>query len=65
METLEDLIETLLNTRDLCGNEAQAMRDWEADNDIKLQPAEQEIARSAVNSRWNYWRKAAGVKGAR
>ena len=62
-DDLEDCIETLLNTRDFCGNEREALRDWQAEYG-ELTPQETCTVLTAVEMEWNRCRKAAGVKRA-
>jgi hypothetical protein len=57
---LADAVRTIIACRDLCGNEAEALRDWEADN-RKLTEPERAIVRKNVEREWRGWQKAAGV----
>ena len=57
---LTDAVETILNTRDCCGNERQALREWEQEN-RRLTSAEALEVASEVWSQWNSSRLAAGV----
>ena len=60
-QELEDLIHTLLATRDLCGNERAVLRDWQAENG-DITPQETCTVLTAVEMEWNRCRRAAGVK---
>jgi hypothetical protein len=48
---LLEIVEILLNTRDFCGNEREAMMDWQSEN-RQLTPDERRCVLSAVNSAW-------------
>ena len=62
---LDDAAQWIVNCRELCGNEAQALRDWQADNGVALTPGQRHAVTCKVQNIWNQARKAAGVKGAR
>ena len=61
---LQSAVEWILTCRDFCGNEGEALREWECDN-YELNPAERFFVFQSVEAQWNAWRKAAGVKGAK
>lgn len=57
---LNDAAEYVCNARELCGNEAQALRDWQADNRT-LTKDERRIVSEKVSQRWGQYQKDAGV----
>lgn len=57
---LADAVRTIIACRDLCGNEAEALRDWEADN-RKLSEPERATVRKNVAREWRRFQHAAGV----
>lgn len=61
MNELNDLIETLISTRDFCGDEQQALKDWQADN-RKLSAKEVMDVWRMFEILWNKNQVSAGVK---
>ena len=59
--TLDTLVEELMTTRDMCGSQPEAIRQWEEDNGRKLTPQERRTAIAMLNSRWREAQTAAGV----
>lgn len=57
---LNDAVETILNTRDFCGNEREALLDWQDEN-RRLTPEERTSVWAAVE--W-HWRKSQVEAGA-
>lgn len=57
---LIDAVQILVSTRDLCGDEREALRDWEADN-RRLTDEERRIVRHHVEVEWAAHQRAAGV----
>lgn len=60
-DLINEAVETLISTRDVCGNEREALRDFQADNG-KLTPTEIAAVWQAFESEWNRHQVAAGVK---
>lgn len=58
---LTDAVETILNTRAFCGNEAEALREWQAENG-KLTVAERAEVWAAVETAWRKSQLEAGVQ---
>ena len=55
-------VQTILNTRDFCGNEAEAVRDFAIENGFPRDWRKiHGIANFRANSAWNAAKKAAGV----
>ena len=50
---LIDAIETLISTRDMCGNERQALREWQQENGT-LTPRETRTILLAVEGEWRH-----------
>lgn len=59
-EQLNDAAEYVCNAREFCGNETQALLDWQADNRA-LTKDERRIVSAMVSQRWGQYQKAAGV----
>jgi len=57
---LIDAAQAIVNCRDMCGNEAQALKDWQADN-RKLTPDETVLVLERANRLWRMSQIAAGV----
>jgi len=60
MNELIDCANSIISTRDFCGNERQALRDWQADY-RKLSSNEIAAVWAIVNNKWADFQKAAGV----
>ena len=58
----QSAVDRVLTARDFCGNEAEALEDWQDDENIVLNTVERFEILDEVNRQWNAWRKAAGVK---
>jgi hypothetical protein len=58
---LNDAVELIINTRDFCGNEMEAIKDYCADEGIRDWNGLYQLANFRANSQWNSYRKAAGV----
>lgn len=58
---LDDLVSVLLDTRDFCGDENEALRQWQTDNGRKLSAAEIISVRRMVETLWRKSQLAAGV----
>jgi len=59
---INNAVDTIINTRDFCGNEKQAVKDLCADEG--LLPQWQKVWRIAnfrANAQWNQYKKDAGV----
>ena len=62
---LADCIATGINTRDLCGNEQQAIKQEADDHSVRLTEAEWEYVLKTVNQAWVAAQDAAGVDPAK
>ena len=51
----------ILNTREFCGNEMEAIQDYCADEGIKDWHKLWQLANFRANAKWNNYKKAAGV----
>lgn len=51
----------ILNTREFCGNEMEAIQDYCADEGIKDWHKLWQLANFRANAHWNGYKKAAGV----
>jgi hypothetical protein len=60
---MNELIEIILNTRDFCGNESEAISDWESENG-KLSAHQMAGVLLEVNQEWKLSQLAANVKHA-
>lgn len=58
---INDAVELVLNTRDFCGNEKEAIQDFCADEGIKDWHKVWSIANFRANNVWNNFKKTAGV----
>jgi len=57
---LGDAAQAIVIARDFCGDEAEALRDWESDNRRLTEP-ERGIARDHAERIWRASQRAAGV----
>jgi hypothetical protein len=57
---LIDAMKTLLQCRDFCGNEREALSEWESEN-RRLTAEERAEVRNALNAEWRNWQSKAGV----
>jgi hypothetical protein len=60
---MNELIEIILNTRDFCGNESEAISDWESENG-KLSDHQLASVLLEVNQEWKLSQLSANVKHA-
>jgi hypothetical protein len=60
---MKELIEIILNTRDFCGNESEAISDWESENG-KLSAHQMASVLLEVSQEWRLSQLAANVKNA-
>lgn len=58
---IDNAVELIINTRDFCGNEMEAIQDYCADEGIKGWHDLYKVAVFHANNRWNNYKKAAGV----
>jgi len=65
MKTIDtsEAIETIIQTRDFCGNEAEALRDWEAENG-SLSEHQRAQVWQGVKEEWTIWQLKAKVQHA-
>jgi hypothetical protein len=61
-EVITEAVDTILNTRDFCGDERQALRDVQADRKVKLSSDEVAEVWARVNGTWREHQIAAGAK---
>ncbi len=55
-------VETIITTRDFCGNEREAVRDFAIENGFRGEADKiWKIANFRANARWNAFKRAAGV----
>ena len=60
---MNELIEIILNTRDFCGNEKEAISDWESENG-KLSDHQRASVLTEVSQEWKLSQLSANVKNA-
>lgn len=58
---IDNAVDVIINTRDFCGNERQAVRDYCADENISDWQKVYKIANFRANARWNQYKIEAGV----
>ena len=58
---IDNAIELIINTRDFCGNEKQAIKDYCANEKIKDWQKVYRIANFRANAQWNRYKIEAGV----
>lgn len=58
---IDSAVDLIINTRDFCGNERQAVRDYCADEKINDWQKVYKIANFRANARWNQYKIEAGV----
>jgi len=59
---INNAVDTIINTRDFCGNEKQAVKDLCADEGLLAQWQKVwRIANFRANAQWNQYKKDAGV----
>ena len=58
---IDSAVDVIINTRDFCGNERQAVRDYCADEKINDWQKVYKIANFKANARWNQYKIEAGV----
>ena len=60
---IEEAIETIIQTRDFCGNESEALRDWEAENGTLSEHQRAQVWQG-VKEEWTIWQLKANVQHA-
>jgi len=65
MQTINtsEAIQTMIQTRDFCGNEAEALRDWEAENGTLSEHQRAQVWQG-VKEEWKLWQLKANVQNA-
>ena len=58
---LQDAVQAIIETRDLCGNEREALQDWQHENG-RLTTHEKRQVWDAVEQEWSLWQARAGVQ---
>ena len=58
---ISNAVDLIINTRDFCGNEIEAIRDFCADEAIKDWNRVWRLANFRANAQWNQYQKDAGV----
>lgn len=58
---IDNAVDLIINTRDFCGDEKHAVRDYCADEGIGDWQKVWRIANFRANARWNGFKKQAGV----
>ena len=59
--TIQNAIDLIINTRDFCGNEKQAIRDYCHNEGLEDWLKVWKIANFRANKQWNDYKKQAGV----
>ena len=60
-DNIREAIKTLISTRDMCGNEAQALKEFQADNKVQFTQLELDYIRDQLAYQWRINQEAAGV----
>jgi hypothetical protein len=62
-ELVAEAVDLIINTRDLCGNELEAVMELAAEHKLDKTAARKlhQIANFRANAKWNEFQKAAGV----
>jgi hypothetical protein len=60
-QIIQQAVDLIINTRDFCGNEKQAVKDFCADENITDWKKVWNIANFRANATWNQCKKEAGV----
>lgn len=61
-QIITDAVRVIINTRDFCGNEREAVFEFSAEAGFKGEWKKiHKIANFRANNEWNNWKKAAGV----
>ena len=60
-QKIEDAIDVIINTRDFCGDEKQAVKDFCHDEKIDDWMKVYKIANFRANARWNQYKRDASV----
>ena len=65
MKTIDtsEAIKTIIQTRDFCGNEAEALRDWESENGTLSEHQRAQVWQG-VKEEWTIWQLKAKVQHA-
>ena len=65
MKTIDtsEAIETIIQTRDFCGDEAEALGDWEAENGALSEHQRAQVWQG-VKEEWTIWQLKANVQHA-
>jgi hypothetical protein len=59
---IQQAADVIITTRDFCGDEREAVREWCAENGYKAEWQKvHRIAKFRANAAWNEFQKAAGV----
>jgi hypothetical protein len=58
---IQNAVDLIINTRDFCGNEKQAVKDFCAEENISDWTKVYSIANFRANAVWNQYKKDAGV----
>ena len=58
---INNAVELIINTRDFCGNEMEAIQDYCADENIRDWHSLWLIANFQANAKWNVYKKQANV----
>lgn len=59
---IQAAVSTIITTRDFCGNEQEAVREFAIENGFRNEWKKvHQIASFRANARWNAFKKAAGV----
>jgi len=58
---IDEAASLIITTRDFCGNEAEAIREFAAENNVADWRKLFGIAKFRANAEWNGFKKAAGV----
>ena len=59
--TIENAVDLIINTRDFCGDEKRAIKDFCYDEGIKDWLKVYRIANFRANAKWNDYKRQAGV----
>ncbi len=62
MIDINNAVQTIIQTRDFCGDEREALRDWQSENGIRLTAHQKQQVWEDVEKEWSLCQIQAGVK---
>jgi hypothetical protein len=59
---IDEVVDLILTTRDFCGDESDALREWRLENNVLITFGDSKEIRRRINAEWASCQVAAGVK---